>query len=103
MLEHVQRRAVELVKAQEHKFYKEQLREPGVFSLEKNLKGDSIALYSSLKGGWSQVGFGLFCHVSRKTMKGNDLNLHQGRFRLDIRRKIFLKEWSGFGISCRQR
>ena len=78
-----------MIRGMEHLSCEERLRELGLFSLEKRrLWGDLLVAFQYLKGAYRKDGEGLFIRQCNDRTRGNSFKLKEGRFRLDIRKKL---------------
>ncbi|KFP62705.1 hypothetical protein N322_11527, partial [Cariama cristata] len=90
LLEGVQKKVMNMIRGLEHLFYEERLRELGLFSLEKRrLWGDLRAAFQYLKGAYKKAEEGFFTRACSDRIRGKGFKLEEGRFRLDIRKKLF--------------
>ncbi|KAJ7426538.1 hypothetical protein WISP_14842 [Willisornis vidua] len=79
-----------MIRGMEHLSYKEELRELELFILEKRrFWSDLVAAFQYSKGGYKKDVEKLFTRTCSKRTKGNGFQLEEGRFRLDVRKKIF--------------
>ena len=79
-----------MIRGLEHLPYKDRLRELGLCRLEKRrLWGDLIAAFQYLKEAYKQEGSQLFERVDNSRTRGNGFKLKEGRFRSDVREKLF--------------
>jgi len=82
--------ATAVIQGLEHLCCEERQRELGLFSLEKRrLRGHLRASCQYLKGAYKKDGDRLFSRACCERTRGSDFKLKEGRFRLDIRKKLF--------------
>jgi len=90
-----------MIQGLEHLCCEERLGELGLFSLEKRrLWGDLIVAFQYLDRACKKDEDRLFSSACCNRTRGNGFKLKEGRFRLDIRKKIFMmtvvKHWHRF-------
>ena len=90
MLEQIQRRATKMIRGLEHLLHEDRLRDLRLFSLEKRrLEGDLTVALQYLKHAYRKAEEGLFIKARSSRMKETGFKLEEGRFRMDIRKKLF--------------
>ena len=91
LVERVQRRVMRMVRGLEHLSYEERLKELGLFSLKKRrLRRDLLNAFKNLQGGGQEDGARIFSVVPSNKTRGNGHKLKRRKFRLNVRKNIFL-------------
>jgi len=81
---------MKMIQGVEHLSYEDRLKQSGLFSLEKRiLQGDLTAIFQYLKGAYKKAGEGLTTRAWSDRTRGNGFKLKEGRFRLDLTKKLF--------------
>jgi len=88
-----------VIRGLEHLSYEERLTESGLFSLQnRRHRGDLIAAFQYPKGAYMKAGDGHFTRPCNDRTRSNGFKLKDGRFKLDIRKKVFtvrvVKHWN---------
>jgi len=88
-----------MIRGVEHLCCEERLRELGLFSLEKRrLWGDLTVAFQYLKGAYRKDGENILSRACCDRTRNNGFKLREGRFRLDLRKKLFMirvvKNWN---------
>ena len=78
-----------MIRGLEHLSCEEILRELGMLSLEKRRLWEDI-IEAFQYGSYKKDGEELFTQVDNDRTRGNGLKLKEDRFRLDIRKKLFI-------------
>ena len=88
-----------MIRELKHISCKEWLRESGLFILEKRrFQGDLIAPFPIPEEGLQESWRGTFTRAGSDSTEDNSINLKDGRFRFDIRKKFFtvrlMRHWN---------
>ena len=84
----------------EHLSYEERLRELGLFSLKRRLRGDLLNAYKYLKGGCQKDGSRLFIVSPSDRTRGNRHKQKPKMFHLNMRKNFLLSGWWSTGTGC---